>query len=51
MWIRTVNGMVWIEIEFTQQGFIVFKIKNNEVLTNNKELLDAKIKEIFKLKL
>lgn len=42
MWIRTINGMIWIEIQFTSQGLIYPKQTNEHntlVNTNwNKEL-------------
>ena len=28
MWIRTINGMIWIEIQFTSQGLIYPKQTN-----------------------
>ena len=37
MWIRTINGMIWIEIQFTSQGLIYPKQTNE-----HNALADAK---------
>ena len=38
MWIRTVNGMIWIEIQFTSQGLIYPKQTNehNTLVNTNR---------------